>query len=137
MNPLDEFYSEANGWLKNGLDLINTDRGIAVWFMNNTDQELTWSDSGVDHGERSQLAPDTIAPRTWGRWALQSCGFQTGCEGWMTWTFSDGTKVELGYDNPYYGSNSYSCSVNSTSYTVSREGGDGNIATIKFIVGQN
>ncbi|KAI8648486.1 hypothetical protein LRP88_02234 [Fusarium phalaenopsidis] len=134
MSALEKFYAAA---LTNGIEAMNPDRGVSVWFMNNTDQELTWSDSGVDHGERSQLAPDTIAPWKWGRWALKSCGFQTGCEGWMTWTFSDGTKVELGYDNPYYGSNSYSCSVNSTSYTISREGGDGNCATVKFIVSQN
>ena len=55
----------------------------------------------------------------------------------MTWVFDDGTKVELGYDNPYYGSNSYSCSVNSTSYTVTWGEGDGNGAIVEFIVNQN
>jgi hypothetical protein len=54
----------------------------------------------------------------------------------MTWAFSDGTKVELGYDNPYYGSNSYSCGANSTSYTVTTEGGDGNCTIVKVIVSQ-
>jgi hypothetical protein len=130
MSPLDKFYAEANRWLKNELDAINPDRGVSVWFMNNTGQELTWSDSGVGHGERSKLTSDTIPPWKCGRRALESSGFQTGCEGWMPWTFSDGTKVERGYDNPYYGSNSYSCSANSTSHAVTREGGDGNCAIV-------
>jgi hypothetical protein len=81
MNPLDKFYAEANRWHKNELDAINPDRGVLVWFMNNTGQELTWSDSGVDHGERSKLTPDIIGPWKWERWALESSGFQTGCEG--------------------------------------------------------
>lgn len=137
MNPLDAFYSTTARFAKIGLSGINPDRAVVVWLMNNTDRELTWSDSGVDHGERSQPAPDTIAPRQWGKWALQSCGFQTGCEGWITWVFNDGTKIELGYNNPYYGSNSYSYSVGSPLYSISREEGDGNVTFVRFILNQN
>ncbi|KAF5980216.1 crystal et79 [Fusarium coicis] len=110
-------------------------RKIAVSLVNNTQQTLTWVDSGVDHGTRDDHAPDTIGPRDTGKWSLKSAGFQTGCEGWMLWRIGgNGPIVRLDYDNPYVGSNSYSCSVDSANYTVEREGGSGDHATVRFIV---
>ncbi|CEI67425.1 hypothetical protein FVEN_g11597 [Fusarium venenatum] len=141
MSVVDNFRDHVKrcSWDQDELEaLLRGNRGVMVFFLNNTQQTVTWSDSGCDHGERCILAPDDIAPGKWGRWALRSCGFQTGCEGWMQWTV-DGNgdpTVNLGYDNPYYGSNSYSCSINSTSYTVDYEGGDGNAAIVKFILSE-
>ena len=113
-------------------------RRTTIVLVNNTQQTLTWSDSGCDHGERCVLAPDTIAPGASGTWELRSDGFQTGCEGWMEWTVGDnGLTVELKYDNPFYGSNSYPCSVNSTSYDIGRDGGDGDHATVTFTLTNN
>ncbi|KAG5772020.1 hypothetical protein H9Q72_001633 [Fusarium xylarioides] len=60
-------------------------RRIAASLVNKTQQTLTWVDSGVDHGTRSDHAPDTIGPGDTGKWGLKSDGFQTGCEGWMKW----------------------------------------------------
>ena len=74
-SPMDKFNDDYGRWHKNALDAVASERSIWIWLMNNTDEDLTWSDSGVDHGERCKLAPDTIAARDWGSWKLQSCGF--------------------------------------------------------------
>ncbi|KAF5570757.1 crystal et79 [Fusarium pseudoanthophilum] len=113
----------------------NQPRKIAASLVNNTQQTLTWVDSGVDHGKRSDHAPDTIGPGDTGKWGIRSDGIQTGCEGWMEWRISDdGPIVRLDYNNPYFGSNSYFCDVNSAKYTVDWEGGKGDEATVKFIL---
>ncbi|QGI66452.1 uncharacterized protein FFB20_02727 [Fusarium fujikuroi] len=110
-------------------------RRIAVSLVNNTQQTLTWVDSGVDHGTRDAHEPDTIGPGGTGNWGLKSDGIQTGCEGWMKWSIGDnGPIVRLNYDNPYVGSNSYSYSVESAQYTINRQGGTSDYATVKFIM---
>jgi hypothetical protein len=89
-------------------------RKIKILFQNNTQQTLNWVDSGVEHGERSVVAPDQINPHDTGNWALESDGSMTGCEGWMTWRIGDnGPTVTLEYSNPYARENSYSCNVDS------------------------
>ncbi|KAF5627602.1 voltage-gated potassium channel [Fusarium sp. NRRL 25303] len=119
-------------------DAAPSPRTIAASLVNNTQQTLTWADSGVDHGTRDDHALDTIGPGDTGKWSLKSDGFQTGCEGWMKWRIGDnGPIVRLDYDNPYVRSNSYSCSVDSAEYTVKRQGGTGDFATVKFIVSSN
>ncbi|CAG7565878.1 unnamed protein product [Fusarium equiseti] len=113
-------------------------RRTTVVLVNNTQQTLTWAGSGCDHGERYVPAPETIAPGASGTWALRSAGFQTGRERWIEWRVGDnGPTVELKYNNPYYGSNSYSCSVDSYSYDIGRDGGDGDYANVTFTLTEN
>ncbi|KAI1071491.1 hypothetical protein LB507_005080 [Fusarium sp. FIESC RH6] len=112
-------------------------RKIKILFQNNTQQTLNWVDSGVEHGERSVVAPDQINSRDTGNWALESDGFATGCEGWMTWRIGDnGPTVTLEYSNPYVGEISYSCSVDSNAFTVDWNGGSNDWVEVRFFVNQ-
>ncbi|KAI1174437.1 hypothetical protein F4777DRAFT_384728 [Nemania sp. FL0916] len=109
------------------------DRSVAVALRNQTNEELVWEDSGMDHGKRAKLAPDEIAPHSVGYWALESDGWKTGVEGWIEFKVgSGGPTLELKYDNPYIGSNSYGQSVDSNRYKVERSGGDGNNCKVIF-----
>ncbi|KAJ4251066.1 hypothetical protein NW762_011717 [Fusarium torreyae] len=112
-------------------------RTIKASVLNKTTQNLNWVDSGVDHGVRDGHAPDVIKPQGEGKWSLKNDGVKTGCEGWMKWRIGDnGPVVKLEYNNPFVGSNTYSCSVDSDDYVVQREGGTGDKATVKFTVDQ-
>lgn len=114
------------------------ERSIDIIVVNNTNQTLIWDDSGLEHGERKVVAPDTIAPGAKGRWMLESCGIATGCEGWMHWQVGEGgPMLKVNYDNPDAGSNEYNCWVHpkeDTRYEVSKSGGDGNNARISFTI---
>ncbi|KAL5600609.1 hypothetical protein FOVSG1_008421 [Fusarium oxysporum f. sp. vasinfectum] len=113
-------------------------RSVGITLVNNTNQTLYWDDSGLEHGRRKMTAPDDIAPRTKGRWMLESHGYLTGCEGWMNWRIgSGGPKVKLEYDVPYAGSNEYGYEVESSSYTIEKRGGSGNHANVVFVVSNN
>ncbi|KAK4165579.1 hypothetical protein QBC43DRAFT_333454 [Cladorrhinum sp. PSN259] len=116
-------------------------RSVDIVLWNKTDKQLIWDDSGLEHGERKHTAPDFIEPGKHGRWMLESRGTMTGCEGWMHWQIGeDGPMLKVNYDNPYVGSNEYNIWVHpkeETRYKVEKRGGDGNNATITFIVRNN
>ena len=124
---------DATNWLGN--DSSMNARSIEVSLVNKTKSTLYWDDSGLDHGTRKTHAPDEIAPGAKGQWKLESNGFKTGVEGWMNWTVGKGgPMLKLEYDNPYVGANSYSCKVDSSKYTVERDGGKGDHADVVFTV---
>ncbi|KAK4158662.1 crystal et79 [Cladorrhinum sp. PSN259] len=134
MNHGDAYTAAAR--VANHLSGSMEPRSIAIVLINNSDQQLIWDDSGLDHGKRSITAPDFINPRTHGHWMLESDGFLTGCEGWMHWKVGqDGPMLKVNYDNPYDGGNEYNCWVHpqeNTLYKVEKTGGRGNKATIAF-----
>ncbi|MDX1823519.1 MAG: aegerolysin family protein [Thiohalomonadales bacterium] len=89
-------------------------RSVQVHFNNSTDSVLTLKKAALSHGEWSQddSVPGSVAAGQQNvQWGSESDGFMTGTEGSATFTLGSGGEVTLNWDNPYYGSNSYSSSV--------------------------
>ncbi|MFD8979027.1 Crystal protein ET79 [Streptomyces sp. NPDC059564] len=109
-------------------------RSTAVALTNSTTQHLTRLRSGLDHGcwSTNSLPPDYIARGVATSWTSESCGFATGTQGHTTYKIT-GTndEVTLRWDNPFSGSNSYSCDAPS-GYSCNWSGGSGNNASVSF-----
>ena len=104
-------------------------RSVTIFVVNKTSKQLSCGDAVLDGGEWASYPSDSIAPGATARWRTQSDGLATGTEGRATFRF-DGTGVfTVNWDNPYWGSNSYSCAA-PAGYTCTRTGGDGNDSTI-------
>ncbi|MFJ8471138.1 aegerolysin family protein [Kitasatospora sp. NPDC094011] len=84
-----------------------------------------WSDN--------QLPRGNIPPGRSGSWQSESDGFMTGTEGEVQYLLAGAGNVTVHWNNPYTGSNSYSCTA-PAHYTCSRTGGGGDNATVAFTV---
>ncbi|KOU65337.1 hypothetical protein ADK55_06810 [Streptomyces sp. WM4235] len=109
-------------------------RSTSVTLVNKTGQNLVKTWEKLDHGcwTTDMLPPDNIPNDKSPRWASESCGAATGTEGRATYALSNG-EVQLHWNNPYVGSNSYECHVPS-GYSCYRSGGGGNNADVTFTV---
>lgn len=68
-------------------------------------------------------------------WMSESQGFMTGTEGNANFSLdspNNPAQVFVSWDNPYAGSNSYSCSVQSQPLKITRDGGGGDNASVVF-----
>lgn len=110
-------------------------RSTQVTLGNYTGHGLTKTWEKLDHGcwTKDMLPPDYIPNGRVPSWASESCGFATGTEGRAVYAIAGGGEISLHWNNPYVGSNSYSCFV-PDGYTCSRTGGSGDNAQVRFDV---
>ena len=101
---------------------------------------MTLTDSGLDHGiwRDGWYPPATAAASSQQYYIAESNGLWTGDEGYTTYTLDDGTVFTISFDNPWSGSNSYSCDVegdNASDYSCTRtQGGDGDNPGVNFSI---
>jgi hypothetical protein len=102
---------------------------------------LRKTNDSLDHGEWTSKPPDLIGNR--GEWESESSGFATGTEGSASYQIENDTGAVIGnldvhWDNPFAGSNSYSQSVNpqatdgGAGFSIGHLGGGGNNASVEF-----
>ncbi|KAA6222247.1 Crystal protein ET79 [Streptomyces albofaciens JCM 4342] len=110
-------------------------RSTQVKVVNETDTLLARSGAGLSHGIWSgdNLPPSLIKPHEWASWKSESDGFATGTEGWAEYLMSGGSKLIVRWNNPFAGSNSYSCEP-PPGRSCSQSGGGGNNAKVVFTV---
>ena len=105
-------------------------RTVTVFVVNRTSKPLSCGAAILDGGEWASYPADSIAPGATARWRTQSNGFMTGTEGRATFRIGSGpADFTIGWNNPYAGSNSYSCGA-PAGYTCDRTGGSGNDSSI-------
>ncbi|MFG2985435.1 Crystal protein ET79 [Streptomyces sp. NPDC048258] len=119
-----------------GTAAVTPVRSTRVTVVNQSGALLARTGAGLDHGIWSgdQLPPSTINNGDWARWKSESDGFATGTEGSAEYQMSGGGKVVFRWDNPFAGSNSYSCQVPG-GHTCAQSGGGGKNAEVVFTVG--
>ncbi|MFD0402295.1 aegerolysin family protein [Kitasatospora sp. NPDC127121] len=117
-----------------GLAGITAARSTQVTLSNHTAYGLTKTWEKLDHGcwTNNMLPPDYIPTGKEPSFASESCGAGTGTEGNITYGFAGG-EIKIYWNNPYVGSNGYSCSV-PAGYACYKSGGSGNNAGVKFDV---
>ncbi|MFH8409250.1 Crystal protein ET79 [Streptomyces sp. NPDC018019] len=110
-------------------------RSTQVKVVNETGTLLVRSGAGLSHGiwSGNNLPPSLIKPGERASWKSESEGFATGTEGWVEYLMSGGSKVILRWNNPFAGSNSYSCEA-PPGHSCARSGGGGNNATVVFTI---
>ncbi|RGD58263.1 Crystal protein ET79 [Kitasatospora xanthocidica] len=118
--------------------LVAADRSTKVTLSNGSGSGLTKTWDKLDHGcwTNDMLPSDYIPNTKSSSWQSESCGFATGTEGNITYTLDNGGEVKLHWNNPYWGSNDYSCSV-PDGYTCSRSGGSGDNTAVTFSIGRS
>jgi|GEM_PF-1737928 len=115
-------------------------RSTHVTLTNRTRKNLTRTEDSLEHGIWTDRPPLLIGDR--GEWESESDGFLTGTEGRVTYGIDGGGEVRLHWDNPFVGSNSYHQSVAPQAspdgigggFSVVHRGGDGDNATVEFIL---
>jgi hypothetical protein len=108
-------------------------RSVTVVVKNATSDEiLVTSTSSLPHGDWD-VAPDFtgVLPNFLEAFTAQSDG--AGTQGWLQFTLQSDPSaiVTINWDNPYWGSNSYSCTA-PPPYSMSYQGGAGNNAVVVF-----
>ncbi|MEU7259660.1 Crystal protein ET79 [Streptomyces rimosus] len=118
---------------KSGTRAASAARSTHVTFQNRTSSELTRTSSSLEHGTWSEnlLPPDRVYPMSNGIWQSESNGFMTGTQGKAEYNMFGIGSVSISWNNPYAGSNSYSCSV-PVGYTCRRDGGSGDNTAVTF-----
>ncbi|MFJ9690834.1 aegerolysin family protein [Kitasatospora sp. NPDC101183] len=112
-------------------------RSTHVILQNRTVSKLDRTSSSLKHGTwtENMLPPDAVFPMSNGAWQSESNGFMTGTEGKAVFNADGETTVEISWNNPYSGSNSYGCKVNTDKgYRCYWNGGSGDNAYVTFTV---
>ena len=105
-------------------------RSVQLTVINRTAVSLNCSTAVLDGGEWVAYPPDSITSGSTGVWGTQSHGFATGTEGQATFQIAETTGlVTIRWDNPYWGSSSFSCEV-TPGYTCAVSGGRGNNSSV-------
>lgn len=110
-------------------------RSATVTFDNQTDHAMTRTTIKLSGGTWTQdhYPPETIPANGSGTWQSESDGMMTGTEGYAQYHLEGAGTVEVSWDVPFAGSNSYSDSA-PPGYTITKSGGDGNDARVQFIL---
>jgi hypothetical protein len=106
-------------------------RSVQVVFHNHSDKTLTLERAELAHGIWTKQPPRTIGPHKQADWASESDGFATGTEGRAVYHLQGNShaKVQLHWDNPFAGSNSYDEHA-PPGFHLANQGGAGNNAHI-------
>ncbi|MFE1291779.1 aegerolysin family protein [Streptomyces sp. NPDC058751] len=122
---------------------VNSDRRSAsaaarsthVTLQNRTPNELLRTSSSLVHGTWSEnlIPPDHVYPMSNATWQSESNGFMTGTEGSAVYNMLNVGTVRVSWNNPYVGSNGYSCAPPS-GYVCRQDGGGGDNAAVTFTV---
>ncbi|MEU9077990.1 hypothetical protein [Kitasatospora sp. NPDC048538] len=112
---------------------VRAARSTTVVLNNTSDRALVLTSDNLDHGCWTHEPPARIEAGASASWESESCGFMTGTEGSAFFAIDgeSGPDLRIHWDNPFYGSNSYSETVPS-GYKINRTGGDGNDATATY-----
>lgn len=97
-------------------------RTTGVTFINNLNLKLRLTSKSILHGEYLTKPPDVIEPGKTVKWQTASYGIFTGVEGHAVYEFTHNERnceINIHWDNPYVGKNSYSCKVNDSNYQIS------------------
>ncbi|WP_030391740.1 aegerolysin family protein [Kitasatospora purpeofusca] len=114
-------------------------RSTQVSLVNWSSCELRLQNAWLDHGVWSDgLAPEPVIPDGVAKhWQSESNGFLTGTEGHVIYdafnckvSVLNGKRVQLHWNNPYAGSNSYDNFGSDPNFRFGRNGGDGNNASV-------
>ncbi|MBW5481926.1 Crystal protein ET79 [Streptomyces bambusae] len=110
-------------------------RSTHVTLQNRTEEQMDRTSSSLKHGtwSHNMLPPDVVYPMSNSAWQSESNGFMTGTEGTAVYNMYAVGNVSISWNNPYVGSNDYSCDV-PTGYTCERDGGGGDNAQVTFTV---
>ncbi|MFE4971390.1 endonuclease/exonuclease/phosphatase family protein [Kitasatospora sp. NPDC056651] len=119
-------------------------RSTGVIFSNRTGCDLTLEWRGLLHGIWTASPPDRISREQGASWGSESSGIATGTEAnvrYVTQNCSirsnDNRQVQLHWDNPFIGSNSYDeAGSDYSTFRIDRAGGVGNNAVVTWTVGQ-
>jgi hypothetical protein len=119
-------------------------RSTHVTFTNQAGRvNLRKTSDSLDHGVFVTRPPTLIG--NFGEWESESSGFLTGTEGSASYQIEDDTGAVIGnldvhWNNPFVGSNSYSQSVNpqatdgGAGFSIGHRGGAGENASVEFVL---
>ena len=111
-------------------------RSIDITFINGLNLELTRISSSNTHGDYTIQPPDKIEPGQKSNWKMESSGLLfTGAQGSAVYKFIHDNKdytLNMSWDNPYIGTNSYSCSTNNKDYNISYTSSTGLDSSVTF-----
>jgi hypothetical protein len=109
------------------------ERSVQVVFHNHSDKTLTLNRAELAHGRWTKEPPRTIGSQQQAEWASESDGFLTGTEGRATYHLHGNShaKIELHWDNPFVGSDSYEQHA-PAGFHLSQQGGAGNNARVDW-----
>ncbi|MGW4383565.1 hypothetical protein [Kitasatospora sp. NPDC004531] len=115
-------------------------RSTVVKLNNWTGCTLTRENWSLSHGIWTSVPPVRIYDQQQGRWASESNGFATGTEGIARYFAENcanpvlnGRIIQVHWNNPYVGSNSYDSNGTDLMFYVPQPaGGSGNNATAEF-----
>ncbi|MFE7528236.1 aegerolysin family protein [Kitasatospora sp. NPDC057542] len=122
---------------------LSAARSTQVSVVNWTGCELRLQNAWLDHGIWSDgLAPVAVmSDGTTGRWQSESNGFMTGTEGHVIYDAENcgnpglnGKRVQLHWNNPYVGSNSYDSAGSDPMFRFAQSGGSGNNAAVYWTI---
>ncbi|MFE6747205.1 Crystal protein ET79 [Kitasatospora purpeofusca] len=110
-------------------------RSVKVNVYNYSGALLGRIGAGLDGGiwTGNSLPPSAINNGDRARWQSESEGFATGTQGSAEYLLSGGGKVTFRWNNPFAGSNSYSCEV-PPGHSCATAGGGGKNAEVTFTV---
>ncbi|MGR4884573.1 Crystal protein ET79 [Streptomyces sp. LARHCF249] len=112
-------------------------RSTKVTVVNETTTTMYRNYTSLSHGVwDDETPPETIEGYKSATWGSHSSGMMTGTEGDAWYALATGGEAAIHWDNPYAGSNYYSCFV-PVGYTCARTGGGGNNATVTFTIGRD
>lgn len=112
-------------------------RSTRVTVINETTTTMYRNNTSLAHGVwDDETPPETIGGWKSATWGSHSSGMMTGTEGGAWYALGNDGEAAIKWNNPYVGSNGYSCSV-PTGYTCSRTGGGGDNASVTFTIGRN
>ncbi|MFJ3220147.1 aegerolysin family protein [Kitasatospora sp. NPDC086801] len=118
---------------------LSAARSTQISVINWTGCELRLQQAWLDHGIWSDgLAPvGVMSDGASGRWQSESNGFLTGTEGHVIYDAENcksaaynGKRVQLHWNNPYGGSNSYDSAGSDPLFRFASSGGSGNNAAL-------
>ncbi|MEU3569932.1 Crystal protein ET79 [Kitasatospora sp. NPDC036755] len=113
---------------------VQSARSTAVSLYNGTTAKIYRNYSSLSHGVWDDATPpQAIDKASSASWGSHSSGFMTGTEGEVRYQLESG-EATIHWNNPFSGSNSYSCTV-PEGYTCSWTGGSGNNASVDFTLG--
>jgi hypothetical protein len=119
------------------------DRSVTVNLTNSTGCTLVKVAYWMDHGITIIPANASIPRGTTDFWRTESRGFMTGTEGharYLTTSCSNGSLnfrfVEVHWNNPYLGTNTYDFAGTGVPFIVPHSGGGGNQALVSFFAQQ-
>jgi hypothetical protein len=115
----------------------DSSRSCGILFRNTSNRKLYVTGSGLSHGVWTTKAPipTEIPAGKLVAWMSESQGFMTGTQGWANFSFDPHTEwdVNINWNVPYVGQNSYDAKINNNSdFRITPRGGQGDNATFNI-----